>query len=431
MIGAGLSLDQAPPISAPLRFLLTAPVFIVFAGLVLFFNDISLVRNDTGVIALVHIFTLGVFSMVMFGAIQQMLPVLAGVRIRNALLVARSSHLFLVMGVLLFSYSFLSEMSVWSVRLASFFLFLSFVIVLGSALYALKDTDSLSATVKAMIIASLAGLMTMLLGGWILHDYLSSFGNMHQHLAQVHMIFGLFGFAGILIIGVAFKIIPMFYVAPEFKDFCQKRVIPLILLGIVVWMTLSLFSPEYQWIGLAITATFFAAFGVTVNLKLSKRRRPTSDVTLWYWRTAASTLVIGMILWIYSAFLDANMDVYLAVLIGGGFILSVITGMLYKIVPFLVWFHLNAKGHFEIPTMREMLNEKMAKIQYAFHLLSMVSISLGSYMEIMIKVAAVALIVSGVLIIFNLFKAVKVYEKMKNVDPMGLVLNADTPVAKA
>ena len=32
----GLSTDQAPPISAPLRFFLTAPLFAILAGLLIF-----------------------------------------------------------------------------------------------------------------------------------------------------------------------------------------------------------------------------------------------------------------------------------------------------------------------------------------------------------------------------------------------------------
>lgn len=332
MIGAGLSLDQAPPISAPLRFFLTAPVFIILVGMLLLFQDTRLLRTDPATIALVHLFTLGVFSMVMFGAIQQMLPVLAGVRIRNALLVARSAHLFLSLGTLLFAFAFLGEMSPWTVRLASLFLLLAFVIVLVSALYALQDVEEFSSTVKAVARASIFGLFTMSLGGLLFQEYLSGFSDLHHYLSQIHMIFGTFGFVGILIIGVSFKIIPMFYVAPEFKNFCQKRVIPLILFGIVLWGLLSLLLPSFQWLGLVIIATFFAAFAITVLLKFNKRRRPILDVTVWYWRTAGLSLFVGMLLWIFSAFSEVNMDVYVAVFVGGGFILSVITGMLYKIV---------------------------------------------------------------------------------------------------
>jgi len=420
MIGAGLSLEQAPPFEATGRFFLSVPIFIVLAGLVLIFKDLSLVRADPSVVALVHLFTLGVFTMVMFGAIGQMLPVLAGVSIPNALLIARVSHLFLIIGTLLFVYGFLTILTPFLAMLASFFLLISFVLVLGSALYALKQTQKFSSTVKAIAVAILSGLLTSFLGVWLLLDYAGEYSGIHEMIMAIHMVWGIFGFAGILIIGVSFKIIPMFYVAPGFKKFCKKWVVPLIVVGIFVWSVLSVIAPSLAFVGLLVIATFFFAFSVTVIKKLNQRRRPISDVTVWYWRFAGANLFIGMLVWIVNAFIVLNLDVYLSVFIGGGFILSILTGMLYKIVPFLVWFHLNAKGHFEIPTMREMINAKIAKAQFGFHILSLILLIEASYFPYMLPFAGMAFIISGVLMMINLFKAVQIYAKYKDLDPMAV-----------
>lgn len=416
MIGSGLSLDQAPPFESTGRFFLSVPLFIIMAGLVLIFNDLLLIRTDPSVVALIHLFSLGVFTMVMFGAIGQMLPVLAGVNIPNALSIARISHLFLVLGTLFFVYGFLNTLTPMLAMIASFFLLGAFVFLLGTALYALKQTQKFSSTVKAIAISMLSGLITSFLGIWLLIDYAGKYSNMHEVVLAIHMVWGIFGFAGILIIGVAFKIIPMFYVAPGFKKFCKNWVVPLILLGVFLWTLFSIFLPSLAWIGLVIVATFFFAFSVTVIKKLNQRRRPISDVTVWYWRFAGANLFVGMIVWIVNEFIGLNLDVYLSVFIGGGFILSILTGMLYKIVPFLVWFHLNAKGHFEIPTMREMIHVKIAKAQFGFHILSLILIIEASYLPYMIKFAGMALIISGVLMMINLLKAVKIYMDFKDIN---------------
>jgi len=420
MIGAGLSLDQAPPFEATSRFFLSVPLFIIFAGVLLIFKEMVLIRTDSSVIALVHLFTLGVFSMVMFGAIGQMLPVLAGVSIPKALLIARWSHLLLLVGTSIFIYGFLTQVTPFLALIASICLGLSFVLVLGSALYSLKHTQKFSSTVKAITVAIIAGLITSFLGIWLLNDYASAYSEVHESIMSLHMVWGIFGFAGILIIGVAFKIIPMFYVAPGFKKFCKKWVVPLIVLGIVVWTFLSMFSAKLAWIGLLIIATFFLAFSVTVIKKLNQRRRPISDVTVCYWRFAGGNLFVGMIVSSVNAFISLNLDIYIAVFIGGGFILSILTGMLYKIVPFLVWFHLNAKGHFEIPTMREMINAKLAKVQFGFHLLSLILLIEASYYSSTLRFAGFAFVLSGGLLMFNLLKAVKIYLKHKDLDPMAV-----------
>jgi hypothetical protein len=93
----GLSLDQAPPISAPVRFFLTAPLFaMVAAALILFFDPALLMsRFSLETIAVTHLFTIGFIAMVMLGALQQMLPVLAGVSLPKASLVATTSHILI------------------------------------------------------------------------------------------------------------------------------------------------------------------------------------------------------------------------------------------------------------------------------------------------------------------------------------------------
>jgi len=77
---AGLSLEQAPPISIPFRFFLTAALFgVVAASLSLYLGpDLFLTRWSPMTVGLVHSFTLGVIAMVMCGALTQMLPVIVG-----------------------------------------------------------------------------------------------------------------------------------------------------------------------------------------------------------------------------------------------------------------------------------------------------------------------------------------------------------------
>ena len=67
----------------------------------------------------------------------------------------------------------------------------------------------------------------------------------------------------------------------------------------------------------------------------------------------------------------------LAVLFGLGFAVSIINGMIYKIIPFLTWFHLNSQGVFNIPTMRDMIPSQATKIQFYLHISSVVLFFIG------------------------------------------------------
>jgi len=84
---------------------------------------------------------------------------------------------------------------------------------------------------------------------------------------------------------------------------------------------------------------------------LSARRRPISDVTVWYWSVASISLTLGAFLWIFDEYFKNEYVVMVGIILGGGFILSILIGMLYKIIPFLVWFDLNGMGYMTIPTM--------------------------------------------------------------------------------
>jgi hypothetical protein len=65
---AGLSFEQAPPFSLPLRFFLTAPLFLLAAaGLIVLAPEALASRWTPQALALTHALTLGFLAMVMLG----------------------------------------------------------------------------------------------------------------------------------------------------------------------------------------------------------------------------------------------------------------------------------------------------------------------------------------------------------------------------
>jgi hypothetical protein len=246
-----------------------------------------------------------------------------------------------------------------------------------------------------------------LLYSYIINDITSA----HATIANIHSVWAIFGFCGILIIGVAFQVLPMFYVAPKFKQFCKKRVTWLIYTGLLMWMFLNIFYEEYALFAKLWIATFFWAFATAVWVKLSARRRPISDVTVWYWRSASVFLTLGAFLWIFDEYFKHEYIVMVGILIGGGFILSIMVGMMYKIVPFLVWFHLNGKGYMSIPTMNEMINKNIAKLQFVLLIASLAGFIFSFYIPEMLKPSAISFIISMVLLEYNIILPMLIYKK--------------------
>ena len=73
-----LDLSQAPPIAVPLRFFLTAPLFAAGAALVALWygGDVFASRFTPATLAIAHLLALGCLTMVMAGALMQIVPVL-------------------------------------------------------------------------------------------------------------------------------------------------------------------------------------------------------------------------------------------------------------------------------------------------------------------------------------------------------------------
>ncbi len=415
----GLSLDQAPPLTAPARFFITAPIFAMFAAVMVFFLESSSLssRYSSEAIALTHLFTIGVFAFVMLGALQQMLPVLAGVALPKALRVAQISHLFLVLGTLSLFFGLWLHLA-WLMIIAAIALFGGFAIMLGAIIIALLRVKHFNATVKAMSVSVAFAAAIVLLGLYLLGGHASSnISKLSLALSNVHSVWAIFGFAGILVIGVSFQILPMFYVTTAFKEHFSKYAIIVVAVALIAWLVLNL-----AFVGVAVVAKLFIAllfllFGFEVLKKFQKRKRKLSDVTVWYWQLSTLSLMAGVMLWSVDEFVVLELSLLTSVFIGGGFLLSVMNGMLYKIVPFLVWFHLNGMGYMNIPTMREMFDSRYAELQFIFHLLTLLLLLPFALGVDTLKMAAVTLFISSALQLFNLLAALKVYQETKKRKP--------------
>lgn len=415
----GLSIDQAPPISAPLRFFLTAPLFAIFAGLLIFFTDASVLMSRYSIesIVVTHAITIGFFGFIILGALTQMLPVLAGAKMPKVVFVTTTSHILLVIGSVLMFLGLLQSNT--AINLASLvFLGTGFLFMLSAIAISLKSVQHFNATVKSMTISLFFAFSIVIMGLFLLYSYVSNqMPEIHTTIANIHSVWAIFGFCGLLIIGVSFQVLPMFYVAPKFKSFCKKRVVWLIPAGLLTWLFLNLFAPDYALVAKLWIATFFWAFATAVWRKLGQRRRPVTDVTVWYWRSASIFLTLGAFLWIFDEYFKHEYIVMVAVLIGGGFIMSIMVGMLYKIVPFLVWFHLNAKGYMSIPTINEMINKNLSKLQFILLIASLVGFVFSFYYAYLLKISATSFILSMIILQYNIISPVLIYMRTIKTKP--------------
>lgn len=410
-----LSLSQAPPLSVPLRFFLTAPLFVVAAAVILMLNGTELfaTRWSPTMLALTHLITLGFLGSCMVGALQQLLPVLVGVPVVAARRVSLLLHLFWSVGTL----SLVLGMGLgWATGLQGGAVLLGLAVV-GLVLAAgrsLLRSTSRYATVPAMALAVTAlatvfsiALYLMWNSGWQLP--------LAHPMTRLHIGWGAVGWVGVLIIGVAYQVVPMFQITPEYPRWLRRSLAPvlallLVLWGLVPWGAVAQAIPWLLVAGLMVFAL------QTLRLQ-GQRRRRLVDVTLDFWRLAMIALILAPLVWLVNRFYShVTLELEVGVLFLLGFAFSAVNGMLYKIVPFLIWLHLNnqlqqaGRRQGKVPNMKQVIPDRMARWQFRLHLVALVLLLMGLVTSLVPPVLiGIAWLANSGLLWWNLLQALRLY----------------------
>lgn len=369
---SGLALEQAPPITVPFRFFLTAPLFLLAAaGLMAWYGaDALTMRQSPVTLALAHLLAVGVVSMVMCGALMQMLPVVAGSPVARPRLVAAISHGMLTLGTPLLAAAFLTGDKILS-HAAMGLLVLGFGTFILSAGLSLVRVRVYNATVVSMSCAVISLTITLCMGVELLLARVGEYAVDYSLLAGLHPAWGLVGWVALLIIGVAYQVVPMFQITPNYPRFLT-RTLTGVMFGLLLAKSIAAWWHAPNPVDVAINAGLVAAlvlFAIlTLNLQ-SRRKRRQTDPTLLYWRCGMSALAVAALGSVPLQLLPSGAGEALRLLLGvifiAGFVISVMTGMLYKIVPFLAWFHLQSRyvRMMVIPNMKELIPDACARRQ--------------------------------------------------------------------
>lgn len=418
-----LSFEQAPPISVPFRFFLTAPLFGVAAGLLLLMQGAEMLSSRwmPGALAGTHLMVVGFMLQAMCGALLQFVPVAAGGNIWRPHWVAGLVHPLLAVAAVLLATAFLTQRPTFFLLAAySFGLALgAYLLVVGLALW---RTTASGATIGALRIA-LAGLLVTLILGVTLATGLARGSDLPLlTITDIHAAWGLGGWALILLAGVSYYVVPMFQLTPAYPAWVARGMPWLLLAVLLLWSTQFLGFSEGARLGLLLGGLAVAGvFAVTTLHLQGRRRRKVSDTTLLFFRTAMLSLLAVLLSVLLFALLptvwqDPRAAIWLGVLVLIGVFVSAISGMLYKIVPFLIWLHLQNLGGINTlpPTMNRMIPEWSMRRQFYVHLGALALILAAVWVPLLARPAGLVLVLDFAWLGGNLVVAVRVYRDFKN-----------------
>jgi hypothetical protein len=342
-------------------------------------------------LALVHIATLGWISMIIFGALFQLIPVVLEVKLFSEKLAEAQFWIYSIgttgLTISFWNGNFSTHLSVYASILM--LAILLFTINLVVTLFKVKKMNLTAAYLAAAIfyffITGAAGLLLSINLGF------PFINTSHLILLKAHAHVAFIGWITMIIMGVAYKLIPMFSLSHNFSFLPAKILFVLINLGLI-GLTVDIvyaISPLLYFASVTLLIISILLFLLQIGLILKKRIRKLLDLGLKYSIIAFAALfivtLIGLFLiWTDNIMLQTNVAIIYGFLIIFAYISLLIKAQMYKIFPFLVWFHKYSKlvGLKPVPMLKDMFNEKHAIYGFSFFITGIIIATAGIFYSI-------------------------------------------------
>ncbi|TAK99276.1 MAG: hypothetical protein EPO07_10980 [Verrucomicrobia bacterium] len=385
---------NAPSVSLPLRFMLAGILsLLVGVGWLIARPDIlASYHYNQHVIAVTHLFVLGFICSVVMGAMYQLVPVALETKLYSERLakwqfafhvvgfvgmvlmfrvwnMKQVGHFGCVMlvGVGLFVFNIVRTLlraPKWSVvasAIAAALGWISLTVIAGLSIAAAKCTYESTAG-----LATAGGVRSIINGLRSVAGFMSHFDQISAMHAHAHA--GVIGFFVMLIVGVSYKLVPMFALSEVQNQRRAALSVLLLNLGLAgAFVTILLRSPWKLAFAFVIILSL-AIYGLELRAILRARKRARLD---WGIRTFLTALALLAPLSLLALALSwpklplneftgqlENVYGFVGLL---GVVTFAIVGMLYKILPFLVWFGVYSPhiGRAQLPLLAEMGSERL------------------------------------------------------------------------
>lgn len=397
----GANQNTATNIKLPLSFILYALIALVIGQIVFFFNTDMLLAGtfrSPQIWMGVHFLLLGFAVMIVMGAMYQLVPVAFLTPIWNQT----------------FGFVQLFVTSV-GITLLAFLLGVApnqavyggIIAVLGIIMFIIQMTATIlkkqnKSMMTYFVAAALVSFLLTIIAGLVL-VYNFAFGNIGNHhiILATHIVFGIAGWFTLIIFGFSYKLVPMFSLSHGFSMKWAKSafftyIIGLLLLISSFWTQFGFFQ-TLGWLTLLIGFSFFV---LDMKEILQKRIKKKLDKPFIF---ALLAIFIGFLIHLLACIVSfAGIDDemiwgWLIFLYMMGWIIFSILGYLYKIVPFLWWTHKysNTIGKENVPTLKDMINEKLSVILFISFTISVTGLTTGG----LLQMSLVVIVFQGILLL--------------------------------
>lgn len=383
------------PASIPFRFFGAAAVFQLLAWLALLIGAESAPRFIGGLdwpLAALHGVTLGVLVMAALGASLQLLPVATRQPIRSTRLPALVWWLYTPGVALVMLGMGLGEPRLLAVGATA--VALALAVFAGLLALNLRGARGMPAVVWHGWVAWASLWVVLLTALAMVALYLGLLSWPRGTLLPLHLLAAGFGFMGMLALGLSYILVPMFMLSPT------PSVRLSLASGALATVALALGAAGLVWgvVALQLAALAFGAAAVGLHLwlmrqALAKGLRREGGLSRKLWIVAWTALPTALALML-ARVLEApwhGTATLLGVVLIGGWLLSYVLGILYRVLPFLASMHA-ARGQPRPPTPSALTAQRPLRLHFGGHLaaLSLLLLSILAGQPWLARAAALA-----------------------------------------
>lgn len=395
----GLSFEQAPAVALPMRFFLAAPMFLALAGLALMHSHalVFASRWSGAALAVTHLLTAGFMLQIMVGALIQVLPVAGGGTLSRPAIIGALVFPALLAGALGLCAAF-----AWGWA-PGYWLAIAglgggvsvFLVIAASALW---RSVARGASVLGLRLACVGLGVTVALGVMLVLARLGEADAGWMAHVPLHIGWGLAGWALMLLMAVAWLVLPMFLMTRVFAPRITAVLAPAVFAGLLGMAVL----PDWR-MPVVLLALVTIGFSTWILHALATRRRRAGSALLRFWLTAVGGLAAAAVLVLADAAgaRFAAMPMVFGILALGAGLCSVLIGMLYRIVPFILWLSLRSSG-LRAPSMGTLLSEEAQSWHYRIHLAMLICLLPAPWWSEFAIASGALMLCSASVLLYNL-----------------------------
>ncbi len=415
----GITTKKAPtPLTVVPYFAGSSLSFLIFGIFFFFVNDKhELVYLQPKIIALTHIATLGIITMMTMGTLHQFVPVVFNTNLRFEKLAFRNFFIF-IFSLTFFIISFYTNSYFNYLIIAASMVAISIWIFIFNILATYLKAKKHDIAITFILTSLLWLFLTTIYGLLQAYNFKYSFLGLDiLKYLKIHIIFGLAGWLLLLIIGISSIIIPMFLISHRYVNKEKlKYIYSFINAGIIsAWISYQVYETEIlnflSWLFVIIGIFIYISY-IYQSFKFKKKKL---DIAMKHVLTAFIFLIVPIIFSIlifFSENLDYNyffseIAIFYIFSILFGVYINLILGITYKTLPFIVWLYKYQKhlGKRKVPKPEQLYYKKTGHIQFYLYISMLILIFAGLLLnkEYLLNISAILMLLSATLFNINVF----------------------------